>query len=73
LWDIKENDSIQTSSTKNPIVAQLKSHKEQMKKEEKTLFIIQTTLHDIFMKVVTMETTNSWSFKEVILRQGCKL
>nr|KYP55593.1 hypothetical protein KK1_001810 [Cajanus cajan] len=52
-----ENRSNPPLLSKNSIVAQIRRHNNKVAKEGRALVIIQATLHDVFMKILTLETT----------------
>ena len=46
LWDIVENGSNPTPLPENSTIAQMRSHNDEVAKQDKALAIVQATLHD---------------------------
>lgn len=57
LWELEENGSNPGPLSENPTVAQLRFHSEEVAKEGKTFVIIHTTTHNVFIKILDLETT----------------
>ena len=57
LWDTVKNGSNPTPLLGNPTIAQMRNQNDEVAKESNALVIIQTALHDIFIKILKLETT----------------